>query len=82
MNPDVCSQILQNGKATINDGVNGLQRLDKVIATASQFGVKVLLTLTNNWGPERTEPSSSFRRWDDGTLPRGFLSNEIGRAHV
>ncbi|KIM83525.1 glycoside hydrolase family 5 protein [Piloderma croceum F 1598] len=71
-------QILQNGKATINDGADGLQRLDQVVATANKFGVKLLLTLTNNWDPKRTESSSSFRRWDDGTLPRGYLSNDYG----
>lgn len=75
---DFCSQILQNGKATINDGADGLQRLDQVVATANKFGVKLLLTLTNNWGPERTEPSSSFRRWNDRTLPRAYLSNDYG----
>jgi len=71
-------QILNNGKATINDGADGLQRLDKVVATASKYGIKLLLTLTNNWGPQRSEPSSSFRRRDDGTLPRAYLSNDYG----
>ncbi|KAF8961626.1 glycoside hydrolase family 5 protein [Flammula alnicola] len=73
-------QILENGQATINTGPDGLQRLDQVVATASKYGIKLLLTLTNNWNPERPAPSSSWnRRWaNSGELPRGYLSNDYG----
>jgi mannan endo-1,4-beta-mannosidase len=73
-------QILENGQATINVGSNGLQRLDQVVASASKYGIKLLLTLTNNWNPERPTPSTSWnRRWDTSTeLPRGYLSNDYG----
>jgi len=71
-------QVLKDGKATINDGVDGLKRLDKVVSVANKYGVKLLLTLTNNWGPRRSEPSSSFRRRDDEALPRAYLSNDYG----
>jgi mannan endo-1,4-beta-mannosidase len=57
-----------------------LQRLDKVVSTANKYGIKLLLTLTNNWNPEREEPSTSFKRWEDNkvVLPRGYLSNDYG----
>jgi mannan endo-1,4-beta-mannosidase len=72
-------QILQNGKATINDGADGLQRLDQVVAAAKKYGVRLLLTLTNNWNPERPMPSSSWnRRENSGGLPRAYLSNDYG----
>jgi mannan endo-1,4-beta-mannosidase len=73
-------QILQNGAATINEGPDGLQRLDKVVATAQKYDIKLILTLTNNWNPERQEPSVSFKRWEQKNvvLPRGYLSNDYG----
>ena len=72
-------KILQNGKATINDGADGLKRLDQVVAAANKYGVRLLLTLTNNWNPERPMPSSSWnRRENSGGLPRGYLSNDYG----
>jgi mannan endo-1,4-beta-mannosidase len=77
-------QILQNGQATINTGADGLQRLDQVVAAAQKYGVKLLLTLTNNWNPERPTPTTSWDRRhldDNGNLDffqRGFLSNDYG----
>jgi mannan endo-1,4-beta-mannosidase len=73
-------QILENGQATINTGPDGLQRLDQVVAAASKYGIKLLLTLTNNWNPAKTEPSTSWnRRWDTcAPLPRAFASNDYG----
>jgi hypothetical protein len=37
------------GKPAYNDGSNGLEILDKVLAKAKNKGIKVILTLTNNW---------------------------------
>ncbi|KAF9526289.1 glycoside hydrolase family 5 protein [Crepidotus variabilis] len=71
-------QILDATSSTINDGADGLQRLDKLVATASKYGIKVLLSLTNNWNPERPEASSSWNRRDNNALPRGYLSNDYG----
>jgi mannan endo-1,4-beta-mannosidase len=42
-------QSWENGKATINYGATGLQALDKVVKIAEQTGIKLILTLTNNW---------------------------------
>ncbi|KAF8989119.1 mannanase [Cyathus striatus] len=72
-------QILDVNNITINDGPDGLQRLDKVVAAANKYGVKLLFTLTNNWNPVRSTPSSSWnRRQNSAGLPRGYLSNDYG----
>jgi len=72
-------KILANGKATINEGPDGLKRLDQVVAAANKYGIKLLLSLTNNWNPERPMPSNSWsRRENSGELPRGYLSNDYG----
>ena len=36
-------------RAVFNDGPNGLEGLDYVLAKAGQLGLKVVLVLTNNW---------------------------------
>ncbi|KAJ2913324.1 hypothetical protein MD484_g7110, partial [Candolleomyces efflorescens] len=73
-------QILKNGDATINEGVDGLQRLDKLVATADKYGIKLILTLTNNWNPDRPMPDSAAwsRRESSQELPRGYLANDYG----
>ncbi|KAF8175051.1 CEL4a mannanase [Mycena galopus ATCC 62051] len=35
--------------ATVNTGTNGLQRLDYVISSAKSHGIKLIITLGNNW---------------------------------
>ncbi|KAF7377330.1 Glycoside hydrolase family 5 protein [Mycena sanguinolenta] len=35
--------------ATVNTGTDGLQRLDYLISSAKSHGIKLLITLTNNW---------------------------------
>ncbi|HWK93377.1 MAG TPA: cellulase family glycosylhydrolase [Luteimicrobium sp.] len=37
------------GKPAFNDGADGLERLDYVIAKAAQEGLRLVLPLTNNW---------------------------------
>jgi len=69
-------QVLKDGQATINTGANGLQRLDKVVASAEKHGLKVVLTLTNNWNPDIPQQSTAFKRNND--LPRAYLSNDYG----
>lgn len=78
-----------NGTVTINTGVNGLQRLDKVLSSAKAHNLKVQLTLTNNWNPLRASLSQlnltgTLAKRADGntttnvTHPPGFLSNDYG----
>ncbi|KAF8320837.1 mannanase [Clavulina sp. PMI_390] len=42
-------QVWANGVGTLNTGSNGLQVFDTVIATAKSFGIRLIVTLTNNW---------------------------------
>ncbi|EJD44058.1 glycoside hydrolase [Auricularia subglabra TFB-10046 SS5] len=65
-------QLLANGTATINEGPTGLQRLDKVVTEAEKIGLKLHLTLTNNWSALKNLESASL------DFPNGFLSNNYG----
>ncbi|KAI9841954.1 MAG: hypothetical protein M1837_000274 [Sclerophora amabilis] len=47
--PDVYFQSWKDGKPTINDGAKGLGLLDEVVSQAEEAGIKLILTLTNNW---------------------------------
>jgi len=71
-------QILQDGKATINDGPDGLQQLDKVVASAEKFGIKLIFTLTNNWNPERPLPPTAIGRRNNDGSPRGLTFDDYG----
>lgn len=42
-------QSWSNGTGTINLGPNGLQNFDQVVARAKAHGLRLLVTLTNNW---------------------------------
>ncbi|KAF9893983.1 hypothetical protein FE257_008954 [Aspergillus nanangensis] len=47
--PPVYFQSWSNGAPTVNAGANGLQLLDAVVQQAEAEGIKLILTLTNNW---------------------------------
>ncbi|KAJ5313104.1 hypothetical protein N7508_003934 [Penicillium antarcticum] len=42
-------QLLSDGRATINTGADGLQRLDYVVAAAEKRNVKLIINFVNNW---------------------------------
>jgi mannan endo-1,4-beta-mannosidase len=42
-------QYLENGALQMNDGPDGLQRMDGVIQTAEELGLKLILPLVNHW---------------------------------
>ncbi len=48
---DVSFQYWDAAKAApvANEGPNGLQRLDRAVASARERGIRLILTLTNNW---------------------------------
>ncbi|KAG6814339.1 hypothetical protein H0H92_010924 [Tricholoma furcatifolium] len=83
-------QLINNGTLSINNGTNGLQKLDKVIELAQQNGLYVLMSLTNNWNPlpgndtNTTSPiqarqlAGSATTTSNTTLPRNYLSNSYG----
>ncbi|KAG2114971.1 glycoside hydrolase family 5 protein [Suillus cothurnatus] len=74
-------QLVQNGTTTINDGPNGLQKLDTVIQMAEQQGLYVIMSLTNNWNPVPNTTSTGTATPDvlaSVTFPRNTLSNDYG----
>ncbi|KIJ17403.1 glycoside hydrolase family 5 protein [Paxillus involutus ATCC 200175] len=82
-------QLVSNSTVAINDGPNGLQKLDTVIQMAEQHGLYAILSLTNNWYPlpllnstvETINSTLSIRDVTPGTnnsLPRNYLSNDYG----
>ena len=73
----------------VNEGPNGLQKLDKVIELAEKHGIYVLVSLTNNWNPQSDNGSSLLTpRENDGTTSsnnnrsRNELSNDYGRHEL
>ncbi|TFK41081.1 glycoside hydrolase [Crucibulum laeve] len=42
-------QVWNSTEWVLNDGAQGLQRLDNIIETAGKYGIKVILAFTNNW---------------------------------
>ncbi|KAH9950478.1 glycoside hydrolase superfamily [Amylocystis lapponica] len=42
-------QIWNSSGWTLNEGPQGLQRLDYVIATAAKYDIRIILTFANNW---------------------------------
>jgi len=84
------SVVNPNGTVTVNDGPNGLQKLDKVVELAEKHNLYLLLSLTNNWnpnsveeeevgaGPDRRSDMTIGRRADGTPLPRNTLSNDYG----
>lgn len=83
-------QLVCNGAASINDGPNGLQKLDTVVQMAEEYGLYVILSLTNNWYPLPLLNSTAQSAGTIGTrdvttgtnnsLPRNYLSNDYGQS--
>lgn len=78
-------QLITNGTQTINNGTNGLQKLDLLVKHAQNMGIYLLFSLTNNWNPDPLldNLTISVTRRDvtfgtNNTLPRNFLSNDYG----
>ncbi|KAI0756630.1 glycoside hydrolase [Daedaleopsis nitida] len=42
-------QVWNGTDYVLNDGPQGLHRLDRVISTAEKYGIKVIVAFTNNW---------------------------------
>lgn len=84
-------QLIGNGTTTINNGTNGLQKLDTVVRLAEKHGIFLQLSLTNNWNPlplidnTTTGLSISARDVTKGTnnsLTRNILSNDYGQHFI
>ncbi|KAK0459721.1 glycoside hydrolase family 5 protein [Desarmillaria tabescens] len=63
--------INKNGTVMINNGTNGLQKLDFVLEAAHECNMLVILSLTNNWNPVANSSTNDTR-------PRNTLSNDFG----
>ncbi|PBK78145.1 glycoside hydrolase [Armillaria solidipes] len=63
--------INKDGTVTINNGTNGLQKLDFVLEAAHECNILVIISLTNNWNPIANSSTNNTR-------PRNTLSNDFG----
>ncbi|KAJ3531423.1 hypothetical protein NMY22_g8165 [Coprinellus aureogranulatus] len=76
-------QQIKDGQLTVNEGPNGLQKLDKVIELAQKHDIYVIVSLTNNWNPDPSDaPSTTLtKRNNTGSSQnrsRNELSNDYG----
>ncbi|HYN95773.1 MAG TPA: cellulase family glycosylhydrolase [Pilimelia sp.] len=62
-------------KPAYNDGENGLQRLDYVLAAAKAAGVKLVIPLTNNW--RDFGGMDQYVRWRGGQYHDDFYTDEV-----
>ncbi|KIL69743.1 glycoside hydrolase family 5 protein [Amanita muscaria Koide BX008] len=84
--------INSNGTLTINNGTNGLQKLDTVVQLAEKHRLFLILSLTNNWNPLPNDSIVNYpinfttrdttNSTNTTTLPRNFLSNQYGGMDV
>ncbi len=66
--------------SAFNDGANGLERLDQAIALAEEFGIRLILTLANNWPDFGGVPQ--YLRWFGLKEHRRFFSDpRVRRAY-
>ena len=81
-------QLIGNGTTTLNNGTNGLQKLDTVIQLAEKHGIFVQIALTNNWNPlpgvDNTTTGLGMITRDvtpgtNNNLTRNTLSNDYGQ---
>jgi len=73
--------INSDGTFTINNGTNGLPKLDTVVQLAEKHGLFIIMSLTNNWNPHPDDPSSDLMRrgmTSNTTVVRNLLSNQYG----
>jgi len=61
-----------------NDGADGLQRLDYVLASARRHGIKLVIPLTNNWND--FGGMDQYVRWARGSYHDDFYSNPVIRG--
>jgi len=62
-----------------NDGADGLQRLDYVLASARRHGIKLVIPLTNNWGD--FGGMDQYVRWAGGSYHDDFYSNATVKGY-
>lgn len=65
-------------KPAYNDGPDGLQRLDYVLASAKRHGVRLIIPLTNNWND--FGGMDQYVRWAGGAYHDDFYTNATIRG--
>ncbi|KAF9532976.1 glycoside hydrolase superfamily [Crepidotus variabilis] len=80
-------QLISNGTTSVNEGANGLKKLDTVLSLAEKHNLYVMLTLTNNWNPRpllegKNVTSRDITPGTGNQLPRNTLSNDYGGMDV
>ena len=82
-------QLVRNGTVSVNNGPNGLQKLDTIVQMAQKHGLYLILSLTNNWYPFTLLNNTAHVNGTISTrnvtstnhsLPRNYLSNDYGRC--
>lgn len=66
------------GEVVINDGENGLQRLDYVLAKAAEHDIKVVMVLTNNW--KEFGGMNQYLKWFGLQYHHEFYTDERAKA--
>lgn len=61
------------GRPVYNDGANGLEKLDYVIYSAQEHGIKLILPLVNNW--TNFGGMDQYVMWAGGTWHDDFITN-------
>jgi mannan endo-1,4-beta-mannosidase len=61
-----------------NDGPDGLQRLDYVLASARAHGIRLIIPLTNNWND--FGGMDQYVRWAGGSFHDDFYTNPVIRG--
>ena len=62
------------GAPAFNDGADGLERLDRVVASAKEHGVRLVLPFVNNWGP--FGGMDQYVQWAGGEYHDDFFTDE------
>jgi mannan endo-1,4-beta-mannosidase len=72
----VAFQYVKNGKIVVNDGPDGLERLDRLIHVAEDMNIKLILPLVNHWADFGGMPM--YVKW----LAAGSDATEFYRSPV
>jgi mannan endo-1,4-beta-mannosidase len=72
-------QLLADGKATVNTGEDGLQRLDYVVSSAEKHGVKLIINFVNYW--DDYGGINAYNKAFGGSKPDFYTSNAMQTAY-
>lgn len=67
----------KTGSSKVNEGENGIQRLDYAVKAAKERGMRLLLVLTNNWG--EYGGAAQYNLWHNASFHDDFFSSEKTR---